>query len=253
MISIKEFQEAAHKAQPVFEKIQNLYRQLPETTCSCDKPGTCCAFLPEMTLMEALQWFRVIWQLPEVERAVLTRKFVEFYLTNPVRQMGCPFLTAGTCGIYKYRTFACRAYGLWSKAMGQERTQQNREDKEKLVKLWRRQGIELAPEAIAAEMDYCDRVGCKSDSNISDHQLMAVLEDIYHLDHELADLQAKFETEYYSDFSFLMTSLALSTKKAVLGKLAVINELSRSGTENRLQNLLSQIKPDKLMQTDGIL
>ncbi len=252
MISIKEFLEAAHKAQPVFEKVQNFYQQLPETTCGCDKPGTCCAFLPEMTLMESLQWFWIIWQMPETERAVLIRKFVEFYLTNPVRQMGCPFLTAGNCDIYNYRTFACRAYGLWSKEMGQERTQQNREDKKKLVKLWRRQGIELAPEAIAAEMDYCNQVGCKSDNNISDDQLMAVLENIYLLDHELADLQVRFETEYYSDFSFLMTSLALSTKKAVLGKLAVINELSRSGTDNRLQNLLSQVKLDKLMQMDGV-
>ena len=251
MISIKEYQEAAHKARPVFEKIQKLYRQLPETTCGCDKPGTCCAFLPEMTLMESLQWFRVIQQQPEAERAVLMRKFVEFYLTNPVRQMGCPFLTAGNCGIYEYRAFACRAYGLWSKKMGQERTQQNREDKNKLVKLWRRQGIELAPEAIATEMDYCDQVGCESDINISDDQLMAVLQEIYLLDHELADVQAKFESEYYSDFSFLMTSLLMSTKKAVLGKLAVINELSRFGTDNRLKNLLSQVKPDKLMQTEG--
>jgi Fe-S-cluster containining protein len=206
-----------------------------------------------MTLMEALQWFWIVWQLPETERAVLIRKFVEFYLTNPVRQTGCPFLTAGNCGIYKYRTFACRAYGLWSKEMGQERTQQNCEDKNKLVKLWHRQGIELVPEAIAAEMDYCNQVGCQSDIHISDNQLMAVLQEIYVIDHELADLQAKFENEYYSDFSFLMTSLALSTKKAVLGKLAVINELSRSGTDNRLQNLLAQVKPDKLMQTDGIL
>jgi hypothetical protein len=137
--------------------------------------------------------------------------------------------------------------------MGQERTQQNRQDKKKLVKLWRRQGIELASAAIAAEMDYCDQVCCRSDVNISDNQLMAVLQEIYLIDHELADLQAKFETEYYSDFSFLITSLAMNTKKALLGKLAVITELSRSGTDHKLQNLLAQIKPDKLMQTDGIL
>jgi hypothetical protein len=51
MISNTELQEAAHKAQTVFEKIQSLYRQLPETTCACEEPGTCCAFLREMTLM----------------------------------------------------------------------------------------------------------------------------------------------------------------------------------------------------------
>lgn len=131
--------------------------------------------------------------------------------------------------------------------MGQERTQQSPEGKMRLVKMWQRYGIELAPEAIAAEMDYCDQVGCKSDIKISDNRLMAVLQEIYLLDKKLADLQTKFENEYYSDFSFLVTSLVLSTKKAVLGKFAVIKQLSRSGTDKRLKNLLSQIKPEKLI------
>ena len=134
--------------------------------------------------------------------------------------------------------------------MGRERTRQSREGKMKLVNMWQRYGIELAPEAIAAEMDYCDQVGCKSDIKISGNRLMAVLQEIYLLDNELADLQTKFENEYYSDFSFLIASLALSTKKAVLGKFAVIKELSRSRTDKRLQNLLSQIKPEKLISTD---
>ncbi|MGD1968901.1 MAG: hypothetical protein PVI32_08030, partial [Desulfobacterales bacterium] len=110
--------------------------------------------------------------------------------------------------------------------------------------------IEMAPEAIVAEMNYCNQVGCKSDIKISDKQLMDVLQTIYLLDNELAYLQTKFENEYYSDFSFLVASLALSTKKAVLGKFAVIKELSRSGTDQRLKNLLSQIKPVGTIQTN---
>ena len=250
MISNSEIIEAARKARPVFEKIQILYRQLPETTCDCRKPGTCCAFLPEMTLMEALQWFQVMQQIPDAERMALIRKFVEFYLTNPIRRIGCPFLSGGHCGIYEFRAFACRAYGLWSKKMGEERTNQSREGKLRLVKMWQRYGIEMAPEAIVDEMEYCNHVGCKSDLKISDKQLMAVLQEIYLLDNEMADLQTKFENEYYSDFSFLVASLALSTKKAVLGKFAVIKELSRSGTDNRLTNLLSQIKLEGLIQTN---
>ena len=250
MISNKEIQEAAHKAQPVFEKIQSLYQQLPDTTCACEEPGTCCAFLPEITLMEALQWLRVMQQMPDAERVALIRKFVEFYLTNPIRHIGCPFLSEGHCGIYEFRAFACRAYGLWSKTMGQELTQQSREGKMRFVKMWQRYGIEMEPAATAAEMDHCDQVGCKADIKISDNRLMAVLQEIYLLDTKLADLQTKFENEYYSDFSFLVTSLVLSTKKAVLGKFAVIKELSRSGTDKRLKNLLSQIKPEKLIPTD---
>ena len=41
-----------------------------------------------------------------------------------------------------------------------------------------------------------------------------------------------------------------TSKKAVLGKFAVIKQLSRSGTDKRLKNLLSQIKPEKLIPPD---
>ena len=102
MISNSEIIEAVQKAQPVFEKIQRLYRQMPETTCDCKEPGTCCAFLPEMTLMEALQWFQVMQQMPDAERVALIGKFVEFYLTNPIRRTGCPFLSKGTAGFTSF-------------------------------------------------------------------------------------------------------------------------------------------------------
>jgi len=246
MIFDREFQKAAHRNRRIFDKIQGLYRQLPPTTCSCRKPGTCCVFLPEMTLMEALQWLRIIQQQPDDERAVLIRRFVEFYLTNPIRHMGCPFLSEGHCGIYEFRTFACRAYGLWSQTTGRERTRQSRDGKRTLVKMWQRFGIDLPAEALVAEMDYCDQVDCNSDGAVSDDRLMAILEEIYRLDNELADLQTKFETEYHSDFSFLITSLVLNPKKAVLGKMAVIKELSLTGTEQRLRKLLSQIKPENV-------
>ena len=242
MISNTELQKAVQKAQPVLSKIDELYQKLPETTCNCEEPGACCAFLPEMTLMEALQWFQVMQKMPEPECVGLFRKFVEFYLTNPIRQMGCPFLTKGHCGIYEYRTFACRAYGLWSKQLGIERTQESREGKILLANMWQRYGIEISSAVIAEEMDYCDQVDFKSGIIIKDKQLMAILQEIYLLDNELPNLRTKFENEYYSDFSFLISSLALGTKKVVLGKYAVIKELIREGTDKRLENLLSHIK-----------
>ena len=246
MTSDMSFQTAAHKSRRIFEQIQALYRQLPPTTCNCRKPGTCCVFLPEMTLMEALQWLQVMQQMPAEERMALTRKFVEFYLTNPIRHMGCPFLSDGRCGIYEFRTFACRAYGLWSQSTGRKRTQQSRDDKQALVTMWQRFGIDLPAEALVAELDYCDQVDCNSAAAVSDDQLMSVLVEIYRLDNDWSELQSKFETEYQSDFSFLIASLVLNPKKAVLGKMAVIRELSRTGTDQRLKNLLSQIKPDNL-------
>ncbi len=250
MISPTELHAAVQKAQPIFEKIQRFYQKLPSTACNCEKPGTCGAFLPEMTLMEAMQWFQVMHQTPETERVNLLRKFVEFYLTNPIRHMGCPFLSKGHCGIYEFRTFACRAYGLWSDKMGQARTQESRDGKQILLEMWQRYGIDMKPDKIVAEMDYCDQVTCQSGADITDDQLMVILEEIYLLDQALAELQTKFENQYYSDFSFLMASLALGTKKAVLGKFAVIKQLCQEGTDSRLSNLLAQIKLDRIFPAD---
>lgn len=250
MISNTEIHEAVLKAQPALDKIHYLYQKLPETTCTCEEPGRCCAFLPEMTLMEALQWIHVMQQIPGTERVALNRKFAEFYLTNPVRHIGCPFLSKGHCGIYEYRTFACRAYGLWSQSLGRERTQQSRKGTILLVKMWQRYGIEIATEAVAEEMDYCDRVGCQSGLKITDNQLMAILQEIYFLDNELSGLHIKFENEYHSDFSFLITSLALGTKKAILGKFAVIKELCREGSDKRLQYFLSRIESGGVIPMD---
>ena len=247
MISDMQFQTAAPKSRRVFEQIQVLYRQLPPTTCNCRQPGACCAYLPEMALMEALQWLLVVQQMPDENRVALIRKFVEFYLTNPIRHLGCPFLSDGQCGIYEFRTFACRAYGLWSQTTGRKRTRQSRNGKRKLVKMWQRCGIDLAPETLIDEMDYCDQVDCNLECKISDDRLMAVFEKIYLLDNGMTDLQAKFENDYHSDFSFMVTSLVLSPKKAVLGKLAVIKELSRTGTDKRLKNMLAQIKPENIL------
>ena len=134
--------------------------------------------------------------------------------------------------------------------MGRDRTQQSRAGKRLLIKTWQNLGVEVTPEAITAEMDYCDQVGCKSELKISDDRLMAILRKIYLLDDELPGLKTQFENGYYSDFSFLMASLALGTKKAVLGKFAVIKELTRKGTDKRLVNLLSQIRPDAIAPSD---
>src|SRR5210317_30272 len=114
MITIKEINAAIYDVKPLFLELQVLYGCLPETGCQCEQPGVCCAFLPEMTWVEALQWTGLILEMPTEARTRILQKFLEFYLTNPIRSAGCPFLENGHCGIYESRSFACRAYGLWS-------------------------------------------------------------------------------------------------------------------------------------------
>jgi hypothetical protein len=75
---------------------------------------------------------------------------------------------------------------------------------------------------------------------------MDILQQIYGLDQALAELQTKFEAEYHSDFSFLIASLALGYRKAVLGKFAAIKEMVQQGTEERLEQMLGKATAEVL-------
>ena len=246
MITISELNTAIRKAGPSLESLQGLYQQLPQTGCHCEQPGVCCAFLPEMTWLEALQWIGCIQQMPDDARAKMLHKFLEFYLVNPVRSSGCPFLQNGACGIYELRPFACRAYGLWSPEYGKARTQESRKDRKALRRMWQNFGLELPPQTVESEIDYCDQVSCATEKSVSDSQLMDILQQVYGLDQALAELQAKFEAEYHSDFSFLIASLALGYRKAVLGKFAVIKEMVQLGTRERLEQMLGKATAEVL-------
>jgi hypothetical protein len=184
--------------------------------------------------------------MPADARTKILQKFLEFYLTNPIRPAGCPFLENGACGIYELRPFACRAYGLWSPEFGKVRTQKSRQDRKVLLQMWQKFGLKLPPQTVEFEIDYCDRVRCADEKSMSDSQLMDILQQIYGLDQALAELQSKFETEYHSDFSFLIASLALGYRKAVLGKFAVIKEMVQQGTEERLDQMRGRVTSEVL-------
>ena len=246
MINAKDLHAVMPTAESLFERLQNLYGKMPETLCECDEPGVCCRFLPEMTALEALQWIRVIQEMPDPEATAVLKAFIAFYFTNPARISGCPFLKDGGCTIYPYRTFGCRAYGLWSQKMGNTRTRESRESKKALRQMWKKYGIDLPAESVEFEMDYCDKVKVKSGKPPKDSQTMKLLQNIYDLSKSLGDFQTRFEEEYHSDFSLLLASLLLGMRKALLEKFAVIKEIVQEGDETRLQKILEKVSPDML-------
>lgn len=159
---------------------------------------------------------------------------------------GCPFLEEGGCTIYEYRTFGCRAYGMWSRELGNLRIRESRKDKKALREMWKRFGIQLPADIIEFEIDYCDKVETLSDSPPSDDDLMELLQWVYDMDASLKELQEKFENEYHSDFSLLTAALTLGMKKALLEKFAVAKEIVQNGTDTRLQKTLKTISSEVL-------
>lgn len=247
MLTIEDIQVALARGQSSFDALQALYLRLPPTQCDCETPGVCCRFMPQMTLLEALQWFDVMARMSAGRRAEMIRQFIFFYLVTPLRQPGCPFLEAGgECSIYRERPFACRAYGLWSSAVGRIRTQQHRDGKKAMIQNWQNLGIRVSADAVAFEMDYCTRVHSQTDSPPTDEVIMEVLSEVYTLDTFLGKWRDRFEKHYHSDFSYLLTATLLGARKAVLSKIAVIKEITELGTEQRLKKIVSRVDDQSL-------
>lgn len=246
LITAQDLGAAISKAKPLFDPLQHLYEGLPETQCTCDEPGVCCMFLPEMTMLEALQWVERMLTMSEADLTSTLQRFVSFYLTNPARLTGCPFRDDGACSIYKYRTFGCRSYGLWSQEMGRSRTRESRKGKKALREMWKRYGIDLPAHNVEFEIDYCNRVQLRSGNPIGDEAIMDLLTRVYHLGKPLGHLQSQFEEAYHSDFSFLLTSLVFGMRKALLLKFAVIKEIVQEKTDTRLQQALEKVSPTLL-------
>ncbi len=233
-------------ARPLFKKLQDLYQGLPETLCQCDNPGNCCTTMPEMTMVEALQWLDILVKMPIDEKIECLQNFLAFYLTTPLQSPSCPFLMENSCSNYSFRPFACRTYGLWSKKIGRGRTIQNRNNRRETVKTWHQMGINIPEEKIISEMDYCDRVVQNNPGKADDKLLFSELEKIYKVSSAIPQLQKQFEIKFHSDFSYLVSGLQFPLRKILLGKLAVIREFHTKGTNFRLQKFLSKVTEESL-------
>jgi Fe-S-cluster containining protein len=158
MLNKENIKDHINLARPLFARVQKLYCRLPETLCQCDTPGRCCMTMPEMTVVEALQWLDVVIRMSPDTKIEILQKLLAFYLSTPLLRPGCPFLLNHGCTNYSFRTFACRAYGLWSVNVGKKRTTENRHNKREIIKAWQQMGVNLPVEKVMYEMDYCDQV-----------------------------------------------------------------------------------------------
>lgn len=130
--------------------------------------------------------------------------------------------------------------------MGRARTQNSRNSRKALRKMWKNFGVEIPADVVEFEMDYCDKVQIQSGKAIGDDAIMDLVTRVYHLGKSLGDLQIRFEEEYHSDFSFLLTSVVFGMRKALLLKFAVIKEIVQKETDTRLKEALEKVSPGVL-------
>ncbi len=113
------------------EALEAVYREIPRTSCECDRPGQCC----ELTEEEMRSDFATMYPLYAVEYLNIV-DYVEAHFSpeerarvsslTEERPTRCPFLTAsGQCSIHPARPLTCRTYGVLRQAHLAEATRRN--------------------------------------------------------------------------------------------------------------------------------
>ncbi|MFC1516655.1 YkgJ family cysteine cluster protein [Thermodesulfobacteriota bacterium] len=230
-----------HDSDPLVQTLQKTYSLLPPTRCQ--RRTHCCSMLPEMTLAEALAGIRRVIDMPSAVREQLMQSIARYFFTNPVEILLCPFLKDAACLIYDHRFLGCRAYGLWSKSYYETLVHQNRQSKKALQEQWKNLGVSLPQTIIDFRVPYCRNVETVGSDSIDDSVLLQVEEAIDTISVRLSPWHQLFGQRYFSDFSFLLTSLALGFQDSIQMKFSIVRDIINSGNRAKLDRAINEL-PD---------
>jgi hypothetical protein len=233
------FNELVDTSSPLRRELKTIYDLLPAT--KCQRQGQCCALLPEMTFLEALQAMSAIESWPPADRTKIIRKMVRYFFCNAVEINSCPFLSGKDCLIYADRFFGCRAYGLWSRGYYQDLADQNRQGKLFLKQQWEKLGISLPGKVLSFQVPYCSRVEMDPPVKNTDEKLTADSDRIENLAKELNPWGREFRETYFSDLGFFLAGLQFGPQEAVRLKYFITRDLIQKGDRSRLNLVLGRV------------
>jgi hypothetical protein len=228
-------------SKPQQQKLEETYRLLPATRCR--RRTRCCAMLPEMTLIEALAAMQLLVETDAPLRHQLTRNIVRYFFTNPALITSCPFLHDHDCLVYRSRFFGCRAYGLWSQDYYDSIADRSRRTKKTVQLQWHKLGVSLPPEVVEFQVPYCRHVETVGEGFLDDEKLARVSDMIESLSEQCDHRHQEFNREYFTDLSFLVTSLIFGVTAAVQLKFAVVRDMTIKGDRTRLDKVINEL-PD---------
>jgi len=214
------------------KKLEEIYSLIPSTRCL--RRTLCCSMLPEMTLIEALAGIHQLAKMDTPMRQKLIKKIVSYFFVNAVEIKSCPFLNGKDCLIYKYRFFGCRAYGLWSKNYYENLGESSHQQKKQIQKQWENLGILLPQEVIDFHVPYCANVTVDDRFSVDDETLIRIFRRIDELSQHLSQWHQVFRGQYFSDLSFLLSSLIFGFSESVRMKFQIVSDIVKKGTRPRL-------------------
>jgi len=241
--SEKVLQELLQDANPQLPVLQDIYKRIPATGCL--RRTTCCSMLPETTLIETLAVLHQLSDMPSPDRKQIINSIVCYFFLNPVEITACPFLVKRDCLIYENRFFGCRAYGLWSQSYYDKLAAQNRRGKEYLHKQWEQAGVSLPREVIDLHIPYCPDVKILEGKAIDDAFLVSIADNIETISKNFSDRHESYHRLYFSDLSFLLTSLVFGLTKTVRMKFIIAKDIITSGDRTKLNRVVEDF-PDIL-------
>ncbi len=221
------------------KEVEKAYALMPLT--QCERKTQCCSLLPDMTLLEALTAIQQLARMQSMMRKKLTKRMISYFILNPVEITSCPFLNYQDCLIYQNRFFGCRAYGLWSRGYYEKIASNNREVKKQFQMQWQKLGVSLPQSVIDFQVPYCMSVKVDGKTVINDEMLLHTANTITALSEQFSEWHQLFSQWYFSDLSFLLTSLAFGVKDAVKMKFSIVREVVATGNKSRLGTVLEQL------------
>jgi Fe-S-cluster containining protein len=230
-----------HASSPQCKELEKVYALLPKT--QCQRRALCCSVLPEMSLVEALVAINQLINKDPSTRRQLIKKIVSYFFLNPVEITMCPFLDGRDCLIYQHRYFGCRAYGLWSKEYYEKLAESSRQVKKHIQRQWEYLGIFLPKSVIDFKVPYCLNVTIDGYALINDNMLLNVSENIETLSKHFFQWHYSFRQQYFSDLSFLLTSLVFGVRETVQMKFIIVSDIVTKGDRSRLDRIVNEF-PD---------
>ncbi len=239
MFSYAIIKDLIQKSDQPFRELSKIYTRLPGSRCL--RRCHCCALLPEMTFVEALSAFRLLIGFDPGMRKKVFKRVVGYFFSNAMEINACPFLEDQRCLIYPDRFFGCRAYGLWSKQYYQKRVSFNRKAKKELQKQWQNRGISLPKAVIDFRLPYCRNVIPEEGALVDDAVLGRLNDSVERLSAQVSPWHQIFCRAYYSDLSFLSTSLIFGAVNSAKMKFAVVRDTLSTGNRQHLNEILDNL------------
>lgn len=239
MFTSKIIKELLQTSDTLLDKLIEAYALLPPTRCR--RKTHCCSLLPGTTLVEALAVIRHLTEMAPATQAGFVQNIIRYFFINPIKITACPFLVDQDCLIYTHRFWGCRAYGLWSQTYYDKIAGQNRRAKIHLQQQWKKLGISLPREVTDFDVPYCRHVERNEDKYVDDQTLLQVAEKIETLSEQLSYQHQLFRRQYFSDLSFLISTLAFGLSAAVKMKYEIVKEIINTGNSDRLEKITGNL------------